>query len=507
MSSMASETVSSPEDRVRLVSDILDEADGRLCVGGSWRKAESERSLVTLNPSTGEPLGRFGVAGPSDVNAAVEAAQEAEADWARLSWSERSGYLRGLYECVRDNVDLLAACDSVDAGLPISAMGPEVRAAAESIQRWPGYAAAATGDVHERGDGRLHYTTSGPYGVVARIIAYNHPSHAALVGMLPVLLAGNTLILKPADQTPASALAVAKITQQALPPGVLNVVTGDAGTGEALVSHPQIRRIAFTGSTATGLAVQRAAARDHVRTVTLELSGKNPMIVFDDADIDAVCDGVISGMNLRVNQGQSCGSTSRVYVHRSLYDQLLEGVAERMKALQVGPAYEDGTTFGPLISSEHADSVKGHIRRAIAQGARLVTGGPDAAGIPHRGFFVAPTLIADTRSEMDIRREEVFGPVVAVSATNDAKGLIAEANRSDYGLSASIWTRDIDRALGAVSGVEAGYVWVNCAAEYPWGMPFGGWKDSGIGSQGCLEELASYRQSKTVHVNLRKVEL
>lgn len=495
----------SAPDRLQLVRDMLARTEGCLPIGGEWRTAGGGVG-VSVDPSTGQDLGEFGVADEADVDTAAHAAATAQITWAKLSTSERAMRLISLCEQVNTRAEHLALCDSVDGGLPIGAMREEVQAAIEQLQQWPSLTLTATGEVFERGDGLLHYTASAPYGVVARIIAHNHPTYAAITGLLPVLLAGNTLLLKPADQTPISALALADAIGEALPPGVVNVVTGDKVTGRALVTHPLVRRVAFTGSTATGLIVQQAASSSQVRAVTLELGGKNPMIVFPDADVTAVAAGVIDGMNLRVNQGQSCASTSRIYVHRSIHDDLVNEVAKRLGTLRIGVAYDDATTFGPLISARHAESVRQHIARAVDGGACVVTGGTDQVGLPGRGFFVAPTLLADVRHDMSIAHEEVFGPVIAVVAWEDENEVMEQANDSRYGLSASIWTADLKRALSAVEQVEAGYVWVNCAGEFFPGTPFGGWKDSGIGQQYCLKELASFRRPKTVHLNMPRPE-
>jgi acyl-CoA reductase-like NAD-dependent aldehyde dehydrogenase len=486
------------DTRRRTASAVLERAATRLHVGGGWRPATGGRR-ESVDPSTGATIGAFGLGSEADVDEAVQAASAAQPAWRRRSLAERSDCLMALYEAVVPRVEELATCDAVDAGLPLGAMRAEVGFAAEQIRRWPAFATAAEGQVFDRDDGRLHYTTSAPYGVVARLIAYNHPTYSAICGMLPVLLAGNTLVLKPADHTPVSALLLAEIAADVLPPGVLNVVTGDAVTGRALVTHPLIERIAFTGSTETGLAVQAAASADRVRVVTSELGGKNPMVVFPDADVEAVAEGVIAGMNLTVTQGQSCASTSRVYVHADLHDELVDAVAARLRTLRIGIAYDDATTFGPMISREHAASVSGYVARAVEEGARAVSVDADP---PEGGFFVPPTLLTGIRHEAAAAREEIFGPVVSVIPWEDEARVVEQANDTRYGLSASIWTGDLDRALSTVDRIEAGYVWVNCAGEFTWGTPFRGWKDSGIGEQESLAELVSYRRVKTVNVRL-----
>ncbi len=351
------------------------------------------------------------------------------------------------------------------------------------------------------GDGILHYTTHRPFGVVARIVAFNHPLYFALTGILPALLAGNTVVLKPAEQAPLSALALGDVLQEALPAGVVNIVTGDRRAGEALVTHPGVSRIAFTGSTATGLQIQRAAAVGRVRTVSLELGGKNPMIVYPDVDLDAVVDGAVKGMSFRGTQGQSCGSTSRVFVHRAIYDRFVEALAARLDGLRVGVAYGEGTDVGPLVSQREQDRVREFIAAGAAEGATLVTGSPDApADTPSGGFYVGPTLFSDVSMDMRIAREEIFGPVVCVIPWDDEAKLLTEANALTYGLTASVWTDSLQTALPVINALQAGYVWVNDAGTHHWGTPFGGFGDSGVGREESLGELQSYMQLQSVHL-------
>lgn len=488
-----------PGDRLGAVRALFDRFDGRLFLGDGWTGSGSGRRQASIDPSTGEQLGGAAIADADDVDRAVREAARAQRAWAALSLGERAQRFMLLHERLAAAVELLAACDAVDAGLPVAAMRGEAAAAAEMVRQWPGYVLAATGQVYERDDARLHYTTSAPYGVVARIVAYNHPTYAAVAALAPALLAGNALVLKPADQTPVSALLIAELAAEALGPGLVNVVTGDASTGQALVTHPLIRRVGFTGGTRTGLRIQRAAAEDQVRDVTLELSGKNAMLVRPDADLDAVADGVVRGMNLTVNQGQSCGSTSRVFVHEQIHDGLVERVVERLRGLRLGVAYDDATDMGPLISAEHAAAVRRHVDVAVAAGASAVVAGRAPAG---GGHFVAPTLLCDVEPAMAAMREEIFGPVIAVARWRDEAEALRQVNATPFGLSASIWTRDLERGLALVDAVEAGYVWLNTAGEFPWAMPFGGWKDSGIGTQESLEEFRSFRRRKTVHVRV-----
>lgn len=343
----------------------------------------------------------------------------------------------------------------------------------------------------------LHYTTYQPFGVVARIVPFNHPVYFALTTILPPLLAGNTVVLKPAEQTPLSTLRLGQLIQEALPAGVVSILTGGRETGEALVTHPLVRRIAFTGSTATGLAIQRSAARDQVRTVTLELGGKNALILMPDVPVETAVGAAVDGMSFCGTQGQSCGSTSRVFAHQDIYEPFVERLAERLDALTVGPAYAPGTDVGPLVSERQAERVRGYIKSGRAAGARLVIGAAEAGG---PGFYVAPALFSDVTMDMEVAREEIFGPVVCVLPWNDPTRVVEAANSLPYGLTASVWSTDMASALPMAEKLNAGYVWVNDVATHYWGTPFGGLGDSGIGREESIDELASYLQLKAVHV-------
>ncbi|MDP9260490.1 MAG: aldehyde dehydrogenase family protein, partial [Actinomycetota bacterium] len=314
---------------------------------------------------------------------------------------------------------------------------------------------------------------------------------------------GNAVVLKPAEQTPLSALVIGEIAAETLPAGVLNVVSGGAEAGDALVTHPDVRRIAFTGSTAVGRKIQQRAADSGVKHVSLELGGKNAMVVFPDAEIASAVEGAFFGMNFTSCQGQSCGSTSRILVHRSLYAAFLDGLRDRLRGVRVGVAYEAGTEMGPVVSAAQRDRVLAYIASARAEGARLVAGGEPVAGVPSGGYFIAPTAFADVSPTMRIAREEIFGPVVAVLPWDDYDEMLSTVNGVEYGLTASIWTNDIDVALGTARAIDAGYVWINETAKHFWGTPFGGMKASGVGREESVEELVSYCEVKAVHAILR----
>jgi betaine-aldehyde dehydrogenase len=318
------------------------------------------------------------------------------------------------------------------------------------------------------------------------------------------LIAGNTVILKPAEQTPLSALRVAELFADLFPAGVLNVIPGRRATGAALAAHPIVRKVAVIGSVATGKAVMRSGA-DTIKHLTLELGGKNALIAYPDSDPKKVAAGAVFGMNLKWTAGQSCGSTSRVFLHSKIYDETLGLIAAEMRALKLGIPTDDDCEVGCMSSREHYEKVLGYIEVGKTEGARLVCGGrhPDDPKFKN-GTFIEPTLFADVLPSMRIAREEIFGPVLSVLRWDDEEAMLADVNSVDYGLTASLWTRDLATAHRTASRVEAGYVWVNGSSSHFLGVPFGGYKQSGIGREECLDELLSYTQIKNVNVKLEQ---
>jgi betaine-aldehyde dehydrogenase len=346
-------------------------------------------------------------------------------------------------------------------------------------------------------------TRRAPWGVVGAITAYNHPTLYACQKTGPALLAGNAIVIKPPEQAPLSTLEFAALTEDVLPPGVLNVVPGGAEAGAALVGHPDVPRISFNGSLATGLAIQRTVAdAGRVKFLTLELGGKNPIVVFDDVDPSEAAAATVRGMNFMRVQGQSCGSTSRLLVHRSIREAVAEEIVALVERIVIGLPEAKGTEMGSLISPEHRDRVLGFVAAGHEDGGRLLAGGAAPEG-PElaAGAFMAPTVFDRVRPGSRLGREEVFGPVLAIMEWSDEADAIAMANATDYGLTASIWTRDIDRALRTADAIEAGYVWINDVETRYTGVPFGGWKQSGLGTeQSLLDDLVQFTRTKSVNI-------
>ena len=475
-----------------------------LYYGGTWQASAGGREIAITNPSTGEPLGTSLDATAEDVDRAVAAARAAFLQWRDTPSQERARAIRVAAAILRARAEELGYLDALDAGNPLQAMLYDVEISAQYMEYFAGLVTEIKGSTIPIGAGTLNYTLREPLGVVARIGAFNHPLLFVAGKCAAPLASGNTLIVKPAEQTPLTALRIAELWEGVFPPGVFNVVTGGREAGAALVAHPQVAKVGFIGSVNAGRAVMTAAGAT-LKALTLELGGKNALIACADAAPAEVADGVVRGMNFRYVTGQSCNSTSRVYLHADIHDATLSRIVERVKRIKVGLPTERDTEMGCLSSQAQFDNDKtmAYIRLGVEGGARLVYGGkrPDDPRLA-RGFFVEPTVFADVTDDMRIAREEIFGPVVSILRWSDEADLLARVNLLDYGLTASIWTHDLDRAHRLASRVEAGYVWINGASTHWVGVPFGGYKQSGIGREESIDELLACTQIKNVNVTL-----
>lgn len=461
------------------------------------------RRYVTENPATELPLAEVPDCTPEDVGRAVAAARAAQGAWARMAPRERARHVRGFAQALRAHREELATIDALDGGFPISSMRLDVDAAAEYVEIMCDLALGLGGRTIPATGQHLHYTLQQPYGVVARIVPYNHPLFFAASKIAAPLVAGNSVVLKAPEQAPLSALRIAEIAEQVLPPGLLTVVTGRGpDSGRALVRHPDVRRIAFIGSEQTGRSIQRDAADTGVKDVTLELGGKNAMIVASDADPVRAAAGAVAGMNFTATMGQSCGSTSRLLVHRGLVDEVLGHVRALVERIRVGDPLAEETEMGPLITRTHYERVMGAIGTARADGAEVVAGGGRPRGVGDRGWFVAPTVLAGVPRDSALAQTEIFGPVLSVLTFDDIDEAVDIANGVDYGLTAAVWTENVGAAHSLAARLDAGYVWINGSSRHFWGVPFGGFKDSGIGREDSLEELVSFSQTKAVNVLL-----
>lgn len=470
-------------------------------IGGERQKAASGDTLEAINPATGEVLGHIPRCSGADVDAAYEAASDASAAWARLDPVERAACVRELADAVERRGDELAAIDVADNGSPLREMRKDVDHGVAALRYMAGLALEVRGQTIPTSAERLTYTLRQPFGVVARILPYNHPLMFTVAKIAAPLITGNTVIIKPSEHTSLSTLALVDDFARIFPPGVVNVLTGlGSEVGDALCVHPEIRRLAFIGSAATGRAIQARAATAAVKSVTLELGGKNPIVVLPDADQDLAVAGALNGMNFTW-QGQSCGSTSRLLVHQDMHDQFVDRLAARIEDLRSGPPVDPATQVGSMVNRAQLDKVMGYIDIGKAEGATVAAGGHRILdGDLADGFFVRPTLFTDVRPEGRLAREEIFGPVLAVIRYDDYEHALQIANDTRYGLTASIYTRDLGSAHAFARDVQAGYVWVNETSRHVAGTPFGGFKESGIGREEDLSELESYTQTKSVHV-------
>lgn len=474
-----------------------------MLIDGQLVRAEGDRVMDTYDPSTGQTLTSVPLGREAEVSLAVEAGRRAFPAWNRLGIHGRRPIIEELGRIVADHVDELAMLDAINCGNPYPGMVDDIARSIRQFSAWPAIAEMRGGKTVPIDPSNLHFTEQAPYGVVARIAAYNHPGYFAIKALIVPLVMGNAVVLKPADQSPLSALRLGELFADVLPPGVLNIISGDGQTGDALVRHPAIKRIGFTGSVGTGQRIQSRAADISVKHVSLELGGKNAMAVFPDAPIQDVAKAALRGMNLGVCQGQSCGSTSRIFAHEAIHDELVDAIRAELDQVVVGPAYDSSTSMGPLVSVGQRDKVAGFVAGAGGEGARIVTGGAEApAGLPD-GYYLPPTLLDNVQQGMRVASEEIFGPVISVLKWNSWDDMIGEVNSVDYGLTGSVWTDDLHQALHTARAMDVGYVWVNEVSTHYWGMPFGGTKDSGLGREETEEELFSYAETKAVSIITR----
>jgi len=472
-------------------------------IAGERSNSASGALIESINPATGEVIARFPRCDATDVDAAVRAAERALPEWAASPPGVRAKALYRLANTIEARGEELAAIDVADNGSPIKEMRNDSRIAAEWIRYQANLSLSVRGETIPVAHDRLDYTLRQPWGVVGRIVPFNHPLMFATAKIAAPLVAGNTVIVKPSEHTSLSILALVDDLREIFPPGVVNVITGfGSEAGDALVAHPGVRRIAFTGHADTGRAIQRRAAEVAVKTVTLELGGKNPIVVFEDADLESAVAGALRGMNFTW-QGQSCGSTSRLIVNEAIHEELVDELAERMEGLRSGMPDREDTDTGAIVNVQQLDKVRKYIEIGHGEGAKLLAGGgppddPELAG----GNFIRPTLFDDVEPGGRLAQEEIFGPVLAVMTFRDYDHALEIANSVRFGLTASVFTSDLRTAHRFARDVEAGYVWVNDSSRHFTGTPFGGFKDSGIGREEDLEELLSYTQVKNVNVLL-----
>lgn len=489
----------------RLSADLT-AAPRKLIIDGKAVDAVSGKTFATINPATGEEIAQVAHGGPEDIAIAVKAARRAFENpvWRRMSAVDRSNLLLKLADLIERDADELAVLECMDNGKPASmTRWVEIEGSIRTFRYfagWPTKFGGETLPVSPRSGAHiLNYTTREPVGVAGLIVPWNYPMSMAAWKVAPALAAGCCVILKPAEQTPLTALRLGELALEAgFPAGVLNVVPGFGDAGAALVEHPDVDKVAFTGSTEVGKLIVRGSTVN-LKKVSLELGGKSPQIVLPDADLDAAAASIASGIFF--NQGQTCTAGSRLYAHASIHDALLAKIADQAAALRIGNGLDPATTFGPLVSEEQWDRVSSYVEIGRNEGADVVTGGKRPAG-QDKGFFFEPTILAGATPSMRVVREEIFGPVLSALSWTDPDDLVAQANDSDFGLSAGIWTNDVKQAHRLAGAVRAGTVWVNCFNMVDNATPFGGFKQSGWGREHGRNAMELYSEIKSVWINL-----
>jgi len=474
-------------------------ADRGMFIGGEWRPSSSGATVTSIDPTTEQVLAEVPDASAEDVDAAVDAARTALPEWSALSPLQRGKALLALAGKLREHEKELAEIDVLDSGNPIAAMIGDVRGAVRELTMFGGLATELKASSVSNGANAFAYGLREPYGVVGRIIAFNHPLKFAAGKTAAALLVGNTVVVKPSEHTSLSALRLAELTEGILPPGVFNVITGRGEVaGARIAEHPLVPRVAFTGGVANGRQVLRAAA-ESIKHVTLELGGKNPMIVFPDVNVERAARAAVKGMNLARSQGQSCQSNSRVFVHAGIVDEFTEALLGIVQQLRVGDPLDPANDMGPLTFQGHFDRVLGYIETGKSEGAELLTGGRSDRA---KGYFVDPTVFRGVESGMTIATDEIFGPVVSIMTWTDLEEVIAAANDTVFGLTANIWTDNIHVAHSTAHRIQAGYVWINGTGSRVPGTPFGGYKQSGLGRESSVDEVFEFSQYKTIAVEL-----
>jgi betaine-aldehyde dehydrogenase len=472
-----------------------------LYYGGAWHEPVTGSYAPTFDPGRGTTLCDVAESTAEDIDKAVEAARAGFLVWRDTPPLERARILKEIARILRDNARELATIDAANCGNPVAEMMGDARIAAAQTEFFAGLVTEMKGATIPMGPDALNYSIRQPLGVVARIVAFNHPFMFVAGKMAAPLAAGNAVIMKPPAQAPLSSLRLAELVGDLLPPGVFNVIPGGMAPGAALAGHAGVDKVTLIGSVPAGRAVMRSAS-DTVKPVLLELGGKNALIGFGDSDPDAVARAVVGGMNFTWC-GQSCGSTSRAFLHADIHDAVVERVREAASKFKPGIPTDPQTTMGAIVNEAQHERVLSYIESAKEEGATLVYGGnvPDDPALKD-GFYVEPTIFSDVRATMRIAREEIFGPVLAVFKWDDESAMIEDVNSLEYGLTCSIWTRDLETAHKTAQAVEAGFVWINEVSKHFIGAPFGGVKQSGIGREESIEELLSFTHEKNVHVNL-----
>jgi acyl-CoA reductase-like NAD-dependent aldehyde dehydrogenase len=476
-------------------------APKKLLIGGKWVPSKSGKTFETINPANEEVLALIAEGDKADVDEAVKAARKAfdEGAWPNMGPHQRARLMFKIADLIDQHADELAELETLDNGKPLTfSRAFDIPASAETFRYYAGWVTKIYGETNPSDPAFFNYTLREPVGVCGQIIPWNFPLLMAAWKLGPALACGNTVILKPAEQTPLTALRLGElITEAGLPEGVLNIVTGfGPGAGSSIAEHPAIDKVAFTGSTEVGKIILKASA-GNLKKVSLELGGKAPNIIFPDADLDQAVP--TSMMGVYFNSGQVCCAGTRIFVQRDRYDEVVDKLANFSKNVKAGDPFDQKSTIGPLVSQEQFDRVKGYLSVGAEEGAKVATGGRP---LERKGYFVEPTLFSDVKNDMRIAREEIFGPVGAAIPFKDETDAVFQGNNTDYGLSAAVWTKDVSRAHKIARSLKAGTVWINCYNQLDPISPFGGYKQSGFGRELGKYAIDLYTQIKSVWMKL-----
>ena len=486
---MATTTVAAPKIR-----------QTNMFIGGKWQESRGGKRFPTLNPVNESVIAEVAQGNEADVDAAVKAARAAfeSGPWSKMDARDRGRLMNKLADLMEANLEELAALESLDNGKPIrDARAADLPLAIDCLRYYAGWADKLTGDVIPIRGNYFCYTRREPVGVVGQIIPWNFPILMAAWKWGPALASGCTIVMKPAEQTPLTCLRMAELAQEAgFPDGVINIVTGYGETGAAIVKHPGVDKIAFTGHYETAQKIMVDAAKT-LKRLTFELGGKSPNIVFADADLEAAVAGAEFG--LFFNQGQCCCAGSRLFVEQSIHDEFVSKVVSRAKERQLGDPLDPNTTQGPQVDADQFNKIMSYIDKGKTEGAKCLTGG---SRFGNKGYFIEPTIFTEVNDEMSIARDEIFGPVLSILPFKDTDEIIARANNTYYGLAAAVWTRDVQKAHKVAASVRAGTIWVNCYDVFDAAAPFGGFKMSGMGRELGEAALSNYTELKTVTMSL-----